>query len=168
MHNSKETIEIRNNRGVSEAWHGLPKRKASPSNEPNASWRTNWDTRCTNLPDVIFLRFACSCLDQRTVGGRSRRRPEDQTTQQGRELSVDGGGRVFQVRLGDSPQEKDGTPNGLGPRDSVENEQEDASKTPDGRREGILQQTRGQSVEREGDTSLFHGGRYQSQCGGTI
>ena len=53
MRNSNVGIEILNSRGVWVACRGLPKRKASQPNEPNASWRTNWDTRCTNLPGVV-------------------------------------------------------------------------------------------------------------------
>ena len=102
------------------------------------------------------------------MGGRSGGRAKTQERQQGYELSVDGGGRVFQVRLGRAHQTKDGTVDGPSARHAVQDQQENASKVTDGRRKGILQQTRDQSVERARHASFFHGGRYQSQRGGTI
>ena len=89
------------------------------------------------------------------MGGRSGRRAETQETQQGRELPVDGSGRLFQKGLGLTHQTKDRTPSGLGPHDVVQNQQENASKTPDGRRERILQQARDQGVERQWRASFF-------------
>ena len=102
------------------------------------------------------------------MGGRSDRRAKTQERQQGYELPVDGGGRVFQIRLGLTDQTKDGTARGRGPRNAVQNQQENASKVTDGRREGILQQTRDQSVERPRCASFFHERGYESQRGGTI
>ena len=102
------------------------------------------------------------------MGGGSRGRAETQETQQGRQLPSDRGGRVFQNGLGHTHEAKDGTPDVQGFGDSLQNQQENASKTSDGRRERILQQTRDQSVERSQRASFFHGGRYQSQRGGTI
>ena len=102
------------------------------------------------------------------MGGRSGGRAKTQERQQGYELSVDGGGRVFQVRLGLTHQTKDGTIDGPSSRHVVQDQQENASIVTDGRRERILQQTRDQGVERTRYASFFHGGRYQSQCGGTI
>ena len=93
---------------------------------------------------------------------------ETQERQQGYELPVDGGGRVFQVRLGGTHQTKDGTIDGPSSRQSLQDQQENTSKVTDGRWKRILQQTRDQSVERARHASFFHGGRYQSQCGGTI
>ena len=102
------------------------------------------------------------------MGGRSGGRAKTQEREQGYELSVDGGGRVFQVRLGLTRQTKDRTFDGPCSRHVVQDKQEIASKVTDGRRKRILQQTRDQSVERARHASFFHGGRYQSQCGGTI
>ena len=102
------------------------------------------------------------------MGRRFGGRAETQERQQGYELSVDGGGCVFQIRLGGTHQEKDGTVNGPSARQSIQDQQENTSKVADGRRKRILQQTRDQSVERTRHASFFHGGRYQSQCGGTI
>ena len=69
MVNWKGDIEIRDNRGVWEVRHALPKRKASRYREPNASWSTNWVTRCTNPRDVVFPRRECWC-SVRTNNGR--------------------------------------------------------------------------------------------------
>ena len=102
------------------------------------------------------------------MGGRSGGRAKTQAREQGDELPVDGGGRVFQVRLGLTHQTKDGTSSGPSSRHAVQDQQEIASKVTDGRRKRILQQTRDQSVERARHASFFHGGRYQGQCGGTI
>ena len=102
------------------------------------------------------------------MGGGSGRRAEAQETKQGRELPVDGGGRLFQSGLGDTHEAKDGRPDSQGPRDVIQNQQENASKTPDGRREGILQQTCCQSIERQRRAPFFNGGGYESQRGGTI
>ena len=102
------------------------------------------------------------------MGGRSDRRAKTQERQQGYELPVDGGGRVFQVCLGLTHQTKDGTFDGPSSRHSVQDQQENASKVTDGRRKRILQQTRDQGIERARHASFFHRGRYQSQCSGTI
>ena len=102
------------------------------------------------------------------MGSRFGGRAETQERQQGYELSVDGGGRVFQVRLGVTHQAKDGTVYGPSAHHVVQDQQENTSKVTDGRRERILQQTRDQSDERARYASFFHGGRYQSQRGGTI
>ena len=102
------------------------------------------------------------------MGGRSGGRAKTQERQQGYELPIDGGGRVFQVRLGLTHQTKDGTRDGPSSRHAVQDQQENASKVTDGRRERILQQTRDQGVERARHASFFHGGRYQSQRGGPI
>ena len=80
------------------------------------------------------------------MGGGSGGRAKTQTTEQGGELPVDGGGRVFQVRVGGTPQAKDGS---VGVR-GVERHPprpENPADVPDGRREGILQQTRDEDVE---------------------
>ena len=102
------------------------------------------------------------------MGGRSDRRAKTQEREQGYELPVDGGGRVFQVRLGLTHQTKDGTRGGPSSRHPVRDQQENAPKVTDGRRERILQQTRDQGIERTRRASFFHGGRYQSQRGGTV
>ena len=73
------------------------------------------------------------------MGGGSRGRAETEETQQGYELSVDGGGRVFQNGLGHTHQAKDGTPDSQGFGDVVQNQQENPAKTSDGRWERILQ-----------------------------
>ena len=73
------------------------------------------------------------------MGGGSRGRAETEETQQGRQLPVDGGGRVFQNGLGHTHQAKDGTPDSQGFGDVVQNQQENPPKTSDGRRERILQ-----------------------------
>ena len=102
------------------------------------------------------------------MGGRSGGRAKTQEREQGYELPLDGGGRVFQVRLGLTHQTKDGTFSGPSSRHSVQDQQENASKVTDGRRKRILQQTRDQSVERARYASFFHQRGYQGQCGGTI
>ena len=73
------------------------------------------------------------------MGGGSGRRAKTEEIQQGRELPVDGGGRVFQDGLGDTHEAKDGTSDVQGVGETLQNQQENAAKTPDGRREGILQ-----------------------------
>ena len=102
------------------------------------------------------------------MGGRSGGRAKTQEGQQGYELPVDGGGCVFQVRLGLTRQTKEWTFDGPSARQAVQDQQEMASKVTDGRRKRILQQTRDQGIERAWHASFFHGGRYQSQRGGTI
>ena len=102
------------------------------------------------------------------MGGRSGGRAKTQERQQGYELPVDGGGCVFQVRLGRSHQTKDRTFDGPSSRHAVQDQQEIASKATDGRRKRILQQTRDQGIERARHASFFHGGRHQGQRGGTI
>ena len=84
---------------------------------------------------------------RQTVGGRSRGHATTETAQQRRELSVDGGGRVFQICMGRSST-KDGTVGGLGTVHSFQRREEDTSKIADGRRRGILQHPREKSVER--------------------
>ena len=102
------------------------------------------------------------------MGGRSGGRAKAQEGEQGYELPVDGGGRIFQVRLGLTRQTKEWTFDGPSVNHAVQDQQEIASKVADGRRKRILQQTRVQGIERARHASFFHGGRYQSQRGGTI
>ena len=73
------------------------------------------------------------------MGRGSRGRAETQETQQGSQLPLDGGGRLFQDGLDTPPEEKNGTPDGQGLRDVIPIQQEIPSKTTDGRWEGILQ-----------------------------
>ena len=68
---------------------------------------------------------------RRIVGGGSGGRSEIEETQQGRELPLDGGGRVFQGGLGRTLETKDGTEDGRGSRLSLQNEQESTAKTTD-------------------------------------
>ena len=102
------------------------------------------------------------------MGGGSGGCPTTKKTQQGYELPLDGGGRVFQIRLGRPHQTKDGASDGQGLRDGIQIQQEISAKVTDGRRERILQPTRDQRVERPRRASFFHGRGYESQRGGTI
>ena len=56
------------------------------------------------------------------MGGGSGGRAETEEIQQGRELPIDGGGRVFQEGVGDAHEAKDGTPDVRGVGETLQNQ----------------------------------------------
>ena len=84
-------------------------------------------------------------------------------------VSVDGGGRVVQVRVGGTRQIQDGQRRHGRLREDFETQRRTStSQIANGRRQRILQQDVSSLDDTQGDQSFFHQRRHQSQCGGTI
>ena len=134
MVNSCEGIEIPKNPGVWEVWHGL--HHLGPG-QTSPRPRIGLHPSQTDETEVSHVE-GVGLRSRRAMGGGSGRRSKTEEIQQGCELPVDGGRRVFKGGVGDTHEAKDGASDVRGVGETLCNKQEIAPKTADGRREGIL------------------------------
>ena len=103
------------------------------------------------------------------MDGRFDRSGEHCSIQSRVSVSVDGGGRVVQVRVGGTRQILDRERRHDRFREDFETQRRTStSQIANGRRERILQQDVSSLDDTKRDSSFFHQRRHQGQCGGTI
>ena len=169
-----DSTGIRHNRGVWGSCNGLPSPEASPRGERVPSCNAIWATPCTSCYTLHVLLHVSHApcprvRARRAVGGRSGGSAEPGQVQQGQPVSALRHRRVFEIRVGGTPQVQDG--GGRDPSLRKGAETRPGSNPPqasNGRRQIILQQDLPRPDDAPRHSPLFHSRGHESQRGGTF